>query len=169
MCNRTSGHNWATTQPLSAIPVALILDLSGLRMTTHKNSIALELAITTLNRDGLIMKLTKLHLHSLSLHQPLPSPVRGSLGLYSQEYRFRMCHFLELGGGESAKCCLTKGELVNYLHGALNPGIRFVQEIKKKLRGLRNTCYLFISTGLVEGKNRIKDDGLFNSEERRAV
>ena len=64
---------------------------------------------------------------------------------------------------------LTKGEVVNYLHGTLNSGIRFVQEIKKKLGGLRDTCCLFISIGLVEGKNRIKDDGLANSEERRAV
>jgi len=55
------------------------------------------------------------------------------------------------------------------VHEALNPGIKFVQEIKKKLGGLESTCCLFISTGLVEGKNRIKDDELTNSEERRAV
>ena len=58
------------------------------------------------------------------------------------------------------------------MHEALNPGIKFVQDIKKRLRGLRQymlNTYLFISTGLVEGKNRIKDDELTNSEERRAV
>ena len=55
------------------------------------------------------------------------------------------------------------------MHEALNPGIKFVQEIKKKLGGLESTCCFFISTGLVEGKNRIKDDELTNSEERGAV
>ena len=70
-----------------------------------------------------------------------------------------MCHFLELRGKIQQNYFLTKGEVVNYLHGALNSGIRCVQEIKKKLMGLRNTCCLFISIGLVEGKNRIKDDG----------
>ena len=58
------------------------------------------------------------------------------------------------------------------MRGALNPGIKVVQEIKKRLRGLRQymvNTFLFISTGLVEGKNRIKDDELTNSEERRAV
>ena len=71
-----------------------------------------------------------------------------------------MCHFLELRGKIQQNYFLTKGEVVNYLHGALNSGIRCVQEIKKKkLTGLRNTCCLFISIGLVEGKNRIKDDG----------
>ena len=72
-----------------------------------------------------------------------------------------MCHFLELRGKIQQNYFLTKGEVVNYLHGALNSGIRCVQEIKKKkkLTGLRNTCCLFISIELVEGKNRIKDDG----------
>ena len=60
---------------LSATPEELTLGLSGLRITTHKNSIALQLVITSaLSRGGLIMKLMKCVLQSLSLHQPLPSP-----------------------------------------------------------------------------------------------
>ena len=60
---------------LSATPEALTLGCSGLRITTHKNSIALQLVITSsLSRGGLIMKLMKHVFQSLSLHQPLPSP-----------------------------------------------------------------------------------------------
>ena len=63
---------------LSATPEALTLGCSGLRITTHKNSIALQLVITSaLSRGGLIMKLMKRVLQSLSLHQPLPSPEGG--------------------------------------------------------------------------------------------
>ena len=94
---------------MRAIPVALILGLRGLRMTTHMSSIALELVITsTLSRGGLIMKLMKLHFHSLSLHQPLPSPMREALGLCSQGYRFWNSHFLEMRKKYSAKSFLNQ-------------------------------------------------------------
>ena len=32
-----------------------------------------------------------------------------------------------------------------------------------------STCYPLISTGLVDGEHKIRDDGLTNSEEIRAV
>ena len=47
-----------------------------------------------------------------------------------------MCHFLELRGKIQQNYFLTKGEVVNYLHGALNSGIIYVQGKKKNLRGL---------------------------------
>jgi len=59
---------------------------------------------------------------------------------------------------------LPKGEEFNELHGELNPGIRFVLEIKKKQKRFGKYMLLFISTGLVECKNKIKDDELTNSE-----
>ena len=63
---------------LSATPEALTFSCSGLRITTHKNSIALQLVITSaLSRGGLIIKLMKCVLQSLSLHQPLPNPEGG--------------------------------------------------------------------------------------------
>ena len=94
---------------MRAIPVALILGLRGLRMTTHRSSIALGLVITsTLSTGGLIMKLIKLHFHSLSLHQPLPSPMREALGLCSQGYRFWNSHFLEMRKKYSAKSFLNQ-------------------------------------------------------------
>ena len=94
---------------MRAIPVALILGLRGLRMTTHMSSIALELVIiSTMSRGGLIMKLIKLQPHNLSLHQPLPSPVRKALGLCSQGYRFWNSHFLEMRKKYSAKLFLNQ-------------------------------------------------------------
>ena len=102
MCIRASVHRvqvWATTQPLNyeCHPSGTNLSLRGLGMTTHRSSIALELVITsTLSRGGLIIKLMKINFHSLSLHQPLPSPTREALGLCSQGYRFWNSHFLEM-------------------------------------------------------------------------
>ena len=70
---------------LSATPEALTLGLSGLRITTHKSSIALQLVITSaLSRGGWIMKLMKRVLQSLSLLQPLPSP-EGALGVWLKQ------------------------------------------------------------------------------------
>ena len=71
---------------LSATPEALSLGLSSLRITTHKNSIALQLVITSaLSRGGFIMKLMKRVLQSLFLHQPLPSPEGGPRAVVEAE------------------------------------------------------------------------------------
>ena len=40
---------------------------------------------------------------------------------------------------------------------------------QKETGDLESTCYPLISTGLVDGENKIRDDGLTNSEEMRAV
>ena len=71
---------------LSATPEALTLGCRGLRITTHKNSIALQLVITSaLSRGELIMKLMKHVLQSLSLHQPLPSAEGGPRAVVEAE------------------------------------------------------------------------------------
>ena len=171
MCNRASGHNWATTQPLNS---ECHSSGTNLGFKWFKNDHPQELNSSGVGNYNSEQRWVNHEANKASPSQPVltPAPSKSYEGIpraVLTRIQVSNVPFSWVGGEKSAKCCLTKGELVNHLHGALNPGIRFVQEIKKKLRGLRNTCYLFISTGLVEGKNRIKDDGLFNSEERRAV
>ena len=84
--NRASVHRlWVWLWTLSATPKALTLGFGGLRITTYKNSIALQLVITSaLSRGGWIMKLMKHVLQSLSLFQPLSNP-KGALGLWLKQ------------------------------------------------------------------------------------
>ena len=55
-----------------------------------------------------------------------------------------MCHFLQLREKKiQQNYFLPKGEEFNELHGELNPGIRFVPEIKKKQKRFGKYMLLF--------------------------
>ena len=81
-----------------------------------------------------------------------------------------MCHFLQVRKKKISKTISYPKvkNLINYMENLIQESDLFWKS-RRNRRGLESTCCFFTSTGLVECKNKIKDDELTNSEQRRAV
>lgn len=94
MCNRAAVHR---VQPLNPEYHSSGTNL-GFKIDHPQELNSSGVGTSTVGQGGLIVKLMRLHLQGLSLHQPLQGleAGKGPLALCSQGHRFSVSHFLGL-------------------------------------------------------------------------